>query len=629
MRGAATRPGGTAGAADGEELLGKALDRKLLRRILSYAWKYKLLMGAALVVLPVVSAFELAQPYLLKKAIDEHIAVGRLDGLNVLALVYLVALAGQYTLLFAQTYLMQLCGQRAMSDLRMQLYRHVMGLSQSFFERTQVGRLMTRLTSDIEALNEMFASGLVSLVADLVKLSMILVTIFVIDWRLALVSLASAPVLALVAALFRRLVREAFREIRTRLARLNAFLQEHLSGVKVVQAFAQEELAARRFAELNRGYRTASARAISADAALYAIVEAIGTFALAGLLWHGGARIYGGTLTFGILVAFVEYLQKLFAPIRDLSTKYTVMQQAMAAGERVFGLLDTRDSDMPASTPSTVRAPSVRAPSTVHAPGPAVVFDNVSFSYRPDQPVLRDVSLALEEGEALAIVGTSGAGKSTLVKLLAGFYQPTAGRVLLGGEDVTGLGREALRRRVVLVGQEPFIFSGSLEEAVGLGEVTTDKIREALRRAGAERLVGRITDGLAARIDQRGANLSAGERQLVALARALCRDPEVLVLDEATANVDPETERAIETGTAELMRGRTSLVIAHRLSTIARASRIVVIDGGRVAEIGTRTELLARDGIFARLSRLQTEFAPPAPSTAGDPGAADLATRAG
>ena len=349
-------------AAASEELLGKALDRTLLLRIFSYVWPYRTQMLLAIGLLPLIALFEIAQPYLLKKAIDEHIAIGRLEGLNVIGLLYLGAMVGQYGIAFVQAYLTQVIGQRGMNDLRTRTHGKLLSLSASFFDRTPVGRLMTRLTSDIESLNEMFASGIVSLVGDVIRLAFILVAIFAIDWRLALFSMGTAPVLFALAAYFRRWVRDAFREIRVKLARMNSFLQEHLSGMKVVQAFAQESKVDREFDEINVDYRRANARAIAADAALYAIVEAVGSVAVAGLLWHGGSRIAGGTLTFGVLVAFIEYLTKFFAPIRDLSTKYTVMQQAMAAAERVFSLIDTDE-------PDAVVGPSTSTSTTEHVDG--------------------------------------------------------------------------------------------------------------------------------------------------------------------------------------------------------------------------------------------------------------------
>jgi ATP-binding cassette subfamily B protein len=587
-----------------EDILGKALDRTLLRRIFSYVWPYRATLIASVLLLPAISAFEIAQPYLLKKAIDEHITVHRLAGLDRVGVLYLLALIGQYGAAFAQLYLTQLMGQRAMNDLRLRVHRHVLSLATSFFDRTPVGRLMTRLTSDIEALTEMFASGLVSLVGDVIRLGFILIVMFRIDWKLALFSMGAAPVLFAIAAFFRRWVRDAFREIRTKLARMNAFLQEHISGMKVVQAFAQEPRVAAEFDAVNVEYRRANSRAIAADSALYSIVEAVGAIAIAGLLWHGGGRIAAGTLTFGVLVAFIEYLGKFFAPIRDLSTKYTIMQQAMAAAERVFGLLDTREPDAP-----VVAAAAAAGDARPGAPAepPLVELDHVTFGYRADRPVLSDVSLGIRRGETLAVVGATGAGKSTIIKLLPRLYDPLRGAVRLGGDDVRTLPVTALRGRVVVVSQDVFMFSGTLRDNIGLGDprATDDRILEAARRVGADRVIDGRPGGLDARVVERGANFSAGERQLVAFARALCRDPEILILDEATASVDPETERIIERGIGELMRGRTSIVIAHRLSTIQRASRIVVVHKGQIAEEGRHDDLLAKGGIYARLYSLQ------------------------
>ncbi len=605
--------------APSEELLGQALDRTLLKRIFGYVWPYKKELVVAVALLPVISLFEIAQPYLLKKAIDEHIAVGRLAGLDRVGLAYLGVLLGQYASSFAQIYLTQLIGQRGMNTLRMRVHEHVLSLSASFFDRTPVGRLMTRMTSDIEALNEMFASGLVSLLGDMIRLVFILVAIFGIDWKLALFSMGTAPVLFGIAAFFRRWVRDAFREIRTKLARMNAFLQEHLSGIKVVQAFAQESRVDGEFDAINLDYRRANARAITADAALYSIVEAVGAIAVAGLLWHGGNRIAGGTLTFGVLVAFVEYLSKFFAPIRDLSTKYTVMQQAMAAAERVFTLLDTVEPDAPVLAPgpaiawaqlgSAERSPSREGAGTLSGFPKLIELDHVTFGYRADRPVLDDVSLSIAAGETLAIVGATGAGKSTIIKLLPRLYDLQGGTIRIGGADVRTLDPRALRRRIVVVSQDVFMFSGTLRANIALGDdaLTDEQILTAARRVGADRVIANRPDGLDAKVLERGVNFSGGERQLIAFARALARDPEILILDEATASVDPETERAIERGIGELMRGRTSIVIAHRLSTVQRASRIVVINRGHVAEEGTHEALLAKgdSGLYARLYRLQ------------------------
>lgn len=600
-------PGRSPGDQGGVRAAGRAIDLRLLWRVWGYVRPYRASLLVSLILLPVIAAFEIAQPYFLRRAIDDHIAPGRLHGLDRLGLLYLGAMLGQYVASFAQGYLVQIAGQRSMDDLRRAAHRHVLELRAGFFDRTPVGQLMTRLTSDIESLGEMFASGIISLVGDVIRLAMIVVVMFKVDAKLALFSMIAVPSLAVLAALFRRWMRDAFRQIRVKLAHLNSFLQEHLSGVKVVQAFAREERVAQEFDVVNRDYRRANARAIAADAALYSVVEAVASIAVAGLLWHGGARLVSATLTFGVLVQFTEYLGKFFAPLRDLSAKYTVMQQAVAAAERVFALLDNRDLDAPSINPGVPKTPALPGMAPGVAPAPAVAFEQVSFGYRPDQPVLREVSFSIAEGETVAIVGATGAGKSSLIKLLARLYEPQAGNISVAGRDIRAWDRKALRRHIVAVSQDVFLFSGSVAQNVALGDPTVgeERIAAALRAVGADVRLARRSGGIHATVTERGSNFSAGERQLLAFARALCRDPRLLVLDEATSSVDPEIERLIERGIAELMRGRTSIVIAHRLSTIRRADRILVLDHGRLVEEGQHEQLLAGGGIYARLYALQ------------------------
>jgi ATP-binding cassette subfamily B multidrug efflux pump len=605
---------GVVPARPADATAGGALDFRLLARLVPFVGRHRRQLVVSIALLPLISAFEVVQPYLLKRAIDEHIALHKLAGLDRLGVLYLLALVGQYTAAFAHNYLVQAAGQRAMTDLRLAVHRHALRLSTAFFDRTPVGQLMTRMTNDIESLTEMFASGIVSLLGDVIRLGLIIVVMFRTDGKLALFSMAAVPVLVAIAALFRGWVRDAFREIRAKLSRLNGTLQEHLSGIKVVQAFAQEERAARQFDVINRDYRTANARAIAADAALYSVVEAVGSVAVAGLLWHGGARIAAGGLTFGVLVQFIEYLAKFFAPLRDLSAKYTVMQQAMAAAERVFALLDTPHAQIEerGSSSGSTPTPDPRrrggGPPSAGAVA-AVELDHVTFGYRADHPILRDLSLSIATGETVAVVGATGAGKSTLIKLLPALYRPQSGAIRIDGQDTRDLDVADLRRRIVVVSQDVFLFSGTLGDNIGLNDpdVGPARMLEAARRVGADRILASRPGGLDAPVAERGANFSAGQRQLIAFARALCRDPRLLILDEATASVDPEIERLIEQGIAELMRDRTSIVIAHRLSTIRRAHRIIVLDHGTIAEEGNHDALLARDGVYARLYRLQMQ----------------------
>jgi len=596
-----------------EEILGKAYDARLLRRIWGYVKRYPGLFLGSLLLLPIVMVFDLLQPKILQLAIDRAIATGDLHKLPLLALAFLGALLGQHTAGFFQLYCLQLLGQQTTNDLRRDLYRHLLSLRMAFFDHTPVGRLMTRVSSDVEAINEAFSAGLVTIVADFVRLAAILVILFRIDFKLTLVALAAAPVLLAVAALARHYVRDAFRELRARLAALNTFLQEHVTGMKIVQMLGRQRDVAARFDERNRGFRDANLRAIKADSVLFAVVEMVSSFAVAALLLGAAGRIASGTLTVGVLVAFIQYIDRFFMPIRDLSTKYTIMQSAMAAAERIFGLLDVKELD--------ARRVEGIAPAPVAQPVAAVELEHVRFGYKPDEPVLVDASMRVATGETVAVIGSTGAGKSTLIKLLARLYEIDGGRILVGGVDVRALEPNDLRRRIVVIPQDVFLFQGTLEEnlSLGLPAQARPRLEDAVRRMGAERLLHRA-GGWAHKLSERGANFSSGEKQLLALARALARDPEILILDEATASVDPDTERLVERGIEELSRGRTSIVIAHRLSTLTRADRIVVLHKGRVAEQGTHAELMSHQGLYAKLYKLHvtaaSAAAPAAPAPA-------------
>lgn len=581
------------GAAD-EDVLGKAYDVQLIRRVWTFVRPHWPLLLVGLALVPVTVAFELAQPYLIKLAIDDHITVGAIAGLQWIAAGYVALVVLQALSGYAQQYALSLLGQRSMRDLRVALYAHVITRRAAFFDRMPVGRLLTRTTTDIEAINEAFAAGVVLMVVDLVKLIAIVVLMLMLNAELAVMTFLSAPLLAVVVEYSRRLMRRSFREIRVKLAAMNAYLAEHLAGVKVVQLFTRERAALAEFNELNAAHRDAYLGAIRADVSLFALVEAIGAIAVACIAYYASGNI-GDALTVGLVVAFIEYVNKAFIPIRDLSAKYTVMQSAMAATERIFALLDTQEPDAPTDAATTAADERPDAP--------AIELRHLSFCYRADEPILRGISLSIRRGETVAVVGPTGSGKSTLIRLLTRLYEPTGGAIELFGRAIQTIPADELRARVAVVSQDVFMFTGSVADNVRLGKLDADRatVEAALRRVGADRVLARRGADADETFAERGANFSAGERQLVAFARALVRDPEILVLDEATAHVDPEAERVIERGLAELMRGRTSLVIAHRLSTVRRADRIVVVSRGQIVEQGTHHELVAAGGVYARL----------------------------
>jgi ATP-binding cassette subfamily B multidrug efflux pump len=582
-----------------DDILGKAYDPRLMRRVWSFARPHRRIIFLSMALFPLVAALELLQPWLTKIAIDRYILPGDWGGLTWVAAAYLACLLGLYALRVAVSYLTQLAGQRVMHDLRAALFAHLQRQDAAFMDRNPVGRLMTRLLNDVEAISELFASGAAAVVGDVLTLAGIVVLMLVLNWELALVTFALVPVLAVGAAYFRLKARDSYRGVRIRLARLNAFLQESLQGMSIIQLFARERREAELFGALNGELRRAQFRSTRFDAFLYAGVEALGSAAAALLLWYGGGQVLTGALTFGGLVAFLEYVGRFFLPIRDLGAKNTVMQAATVSAERIFALLDAEAS---------VRPPAAGARG-FETGAPAVEFRHVWFAYQGEEWVLRDCSFEVAPGERVALVGPTGEGKSTIVRLMTRSYDVTRGQVLVGGRDVREWDLTALRRAVGMVPQEVFLFTGTVEEnlrVVGGGAVASrETIHRALQTARADRVVASLPHGLAHEIHERGQNLSQGQRQLLAIARALIYNPAVLALDEATSSVDPESEALIRAGLEELVQGRTSVAIAHRLSTIQTCDRILVLHRGRVREAGRHAELLAAGGYYARLYELQ------------------------
>jgi ATP-binding cassette, subfamily B, multidrug efflux pump len=568
-----------------------------LRRLLELVYPHRRLFYITLLLLPVGTAARLAQPYLVKVAIDGHLAAGQIGrGFVVLCTIYLGLLLGELVLRGLQTYVTELAGQRMTHALRRRLMAHVQTLSQSYLSRHPVGALMTRVTSDVEVLNEFIADGVAMLLSDALMLAGILVVLFWMDWRLALVSFAVLPPLIALVHWIGKQVREAYAWLRKKVAEFNARLQELISGMSLIQDFGAEDWALSRHRELNRAQTDGEQLSVKLSSLLSAAVQLCENLALATVLWFGAGSIAAGSLTFGVLVAFIAYINRFFEPIERLTSRYTVFQQAMASAERIFSLLDVREA-----------VPERETPSPMPPAGSRLVFENVTFSYGPGVPALHDFSLSIEPGRTVALVGATGAGKSTVVKLLLRFYDPTEGRITLSGTDLRDLPLDSLRSRMALVQQDVFLFSGPLSFNVGLGHegIGPAEVRRAAELVQADAFVHSLPDGFETELGERGAGLSAGELQLLAFARALAHEPEILILDEATASVDSATEARLQAAVERLLEGRTAVVVAHRLSTIRRADQIVVMHHGKIHEVGTHEELLARRSLYWNLYRLQ------------------------
>ena len=573
-------------------------DRALLWRLVGYLRPHRLAVGVSLLLLFTGAALELAGPYFTKVALDRAIPDRDVGLLGWLVGAYAVSLVLAFACEYAHTLLTTWLGQRVMYDLRAEVFAHLQRLSLRYFDRNPVGRLMTRVTNDVEQLNEAFSSGLVTIFGDVFTLLFILGMMLQLNWRLALVTFTVLPLVAVATFFFRGLIRKAYGDIRVRLARINAFTQEHVSGIRVVQLFGREARTFARFQKVNADHLEANLRSITYYAAFFPIIEVLTAVALALILWYGGGATLQGTMTVGVVAAFLQYTRRFFRPIQDLSEKYNILQGAMAASERIFALLDTE--------------PEVRDdPDPRHLPAPGrgeIEFRDVWFRYGDeDEWVLKGVTFTARPGERVAIVGATGAGKSTIISLLMRFYDTTRGEILFDGVPVRTVPVADLRGRISLVLQDVFLFSEDVASNIrlGNGDIPDERVREAAMRVGADRFVARLPGGYAQPLGERGTSLSVGERQLVSFARALAFDPLVLVLDEATSSVDSEVEAQIEEALGELMRGRTSLVIAHWLSTVQGADQILVLHHGEIRERGTHGELLRRGGLYARLHELQ------------------------
>ncbi len=613
-----------------DEILGKAYDARLMRRLLVYLRPYWRQVALAAVAILVGAGAALAQPYLVKVAIDGFIATGEPVGLGRLALLYLGILVVAFGAEYLQTWTMQMTGQRIMFDLRMAVYGHLQKLDLRYYDKNPVGRLMTRVTSDVDALNDLFTSGVVTIFGDVLTLVGIMVVMLWMNWRLALVAFAVLPLIAVVTQWFRKNVRESYRVVRGWIARINAFLQENITGMATVQLFRREPLNFERFDEIDARHRDANIESIFYYAAFYPAIEAIGALASGLIIWYGGGLVMNsasgtdatpgalgtpGTLSLGALVAFLQYSQRFFRPISDMSEKFNVLQSAMASSERIFSLID--EPVMIASPVSPAARPAAGAGH--------IVFEGVWFAYNPPSDpsdtaapewVLKDVSFEVRPGQRVGIVGATGSGKTTLINLLLRFYDVQRGRITVDGEDIRQLDLAALRGLFSLVLQDVHLFSGTVADNIRLGhqEIDDGRVRAAARAVHADRFIEAMPGGYGAAVAERGATLSVGQKQLLSFARALAFDPRILVLDEATSSVDTETEHLIRDALATLMAGRTTIAIAHRLSTIQDMDQILVLHKGLVRESGTHQELLAARGLYFRLFELQFKQAAPVQS---------------
>jgi ATP-binding cassette, subfamily B, multidrug efflux pump len=648
-----------------DEILGKAYDAQLMRRLLGYLRPYTGRVLVALAAIIAASVLQLAQPYLIKLAIDEYIATGDFDGMNRIALAFLLILVASFALEYLQTWTLQMTGQRIMYDLRMQIYRHLQRLDVKYYDRNPVGRMMTRVTSDVDALNEMFTAGVVSIFGDVFTLLGIMIVLVYMDWRLALVTFTVLPFIVIVTQWFRRNVRQSYRTVRLWIARINAFLQEHITGMATVQLFRRETRSSEAFDGINRTHRDANIDSIFYYAVFYPAIEVLAAVATALIIWYGGLWSLEGTLTLGSLVAFIQYSQRFFRPISDMSEKFNVLQGAMASSERIFALLDTpafapaaegrsagataglrpgadgesagataglrpgADGESAGATaglrpgadgesaavshPGAAAKPGGRSPAEAPrsiaggAKAGHIAFEGVWFAYNGEDWVLRDVSFEVRPGQRVGIVGATGAGKSTIISLLLRFYDVSRGRITLDGVDIREWDTGELRRMFSLVLQDVHLFSGTVADNIRLGDtsITDEAVRRAAQAVHADGFVSRLPHGYDSAVAERGATLSVGQKQLLSFARALAFEPPVLLLDEATSSIDTETELLIRDALHVMMAGRTTIAIAHRLSTIQDMDAILVLHKGCLRESGSHQELLAARGLYFKLYQLQ------------------------
>lgn len=579
-----------------EEVLGKAYDAKLMKRLLSYLKPYKHFVIFAILLNIIVAAIGPVRPYLTKIAIDDYIANSDYNGLLLISILLFGSLLLQAVIQYFLTFYTQYLGQKTLYDLRTQIFNHIQRLALKFFDKTPIGRLVTRATNDVEALGELFSSGIVMVFSDIFIIVWILAFMFFMDFNLSLVTLSVLPVLIYGTFLFRRKARESYRDVRLHLARLNSYMQEHVTGMSVVQIFNKQKDELKRFSNINKDFRTANINSIFYYAVFYPSVELLSSIAIGLIIWYGGGEVVQGTLTIGILFAFIQYTEMFFRPIRDLSEKYNIMQTAMASSERIFKLLDNK---------TFIRNPE--NPAKLDSVEGSIEFKDVCFAYNKDEYVLKNISFKINPGETVAIVGHTGAGKTSIINILTRFYDIEKGEILLDGLNIEKIDKRELRKYISMVLQDVFLFSGDIKSNINLEnqQITDQQVIEAAKIVGADKFVEMLPNKYSEEVKERGATLSVGQKQLISFARALAYDPKILILDEATSSIDTETEHLIKKAIEKLLIGRTAIVIAHRLSTIQNADKIIVLHKGEIRETGNHQELLAKKGIYYKLYQLQ------------------------
>ncbi|MCG8377699.1 MAG: ABC transporter ATP-binding protein/permease [Chlorobiales bacterium] len=571
-------------------------DRYIISRLLEYVKPYKGLLVSAIVITLVGSILGPLRPFITKLAIDDYIAKGNINGLALISLVLLIIILLDGLKQYAATYLTQLLGQKAVLNLRMDIFRHLQKLSIRFYDRNPAGRLITRATNDVEALNEMLSSGVVTIIGDIMQILFIVVLMFMIDWELTLIVLSILPLMVYATLTFKSKVRKAFQDVREHLARLNSFLQEHISGINIVQLFNRGNSEYNKHVAINKKYRDANIKTVFYFSVYHPLIELLSSIAAGLVIWYSGVRMLKGDITLGVVISFVQYIWLFFRPLQHLSDRFNILQTALASSDRIFRLLEEKD---------TVKEPE--KPETLESFRDEIAFNNVWFAYTGDNWVLKDISFKAKRGEKIAIVGATGSGKTTITNVFSKLYSLRKGSITIDGTALSRIPEQSLRKIVGVVMQDVFLFSGTIRENLSFGkpEASDEEIRNAVEAVGADRFIEKLPGRYEYRVNENGSGLSAGQKQLIAFVRALLYNPEILILDEATSSVDTETEQLIEAATATLMKNRTSIIIAHRLSTVQHADRIIVMHKGTIKESGSHQQLLAKKGLYYKLYLLQ------------------------